>query len=305
MIRDVEAVRKAMKGFGTDEKALIAVLAKKDPIQINTIRTQYDQRLMRNMIQDLEKETSGYFERGLVEIARGPLVADCHNLMEAMKGMGTKEVVLDDILIGRSNADMNAIKEKYQQLFKKRLQDDLRGDLSAGTEQMYDMIVSARRAEDSHPVNPQEIEQAVTDLQTGLGGFVGKNTAQVCQILTSKNDAQLRAMAHSYEQRFHKSLDSVLKSSFSGHMEDALRLLVHRGRNRAEAEAVRLEEAMAGMGTKDELLVQRVVRCHWDRQFMNAVNNEYKKLYKRDLASRIEGETRGDYEKLMVACVKP
>ncbi|CAI9637586.1 annexin a7 [Alternaria burnsii] len=303
--RDVEAVRKAMKGFGTDEKALIATLAKKDPMQINTIRTQYDQRLMRNMVQDLEKETSGYFAKGLVEIARGPLVSDCYNLMEAMKGMGTKEVILDDILIGRSNADINAIKQKYQELFKRPLQKDLQGDLSAGTEQMYDMIVAARRAEDSYPVNPQEIEQAVTDLQAGMGGFASKNVPQVCQILTSKNDAQLKAMANSYQQRFHKSLDSVLKSAFSGHMEDALRLLVHRATNRPEAEAVRLEESMAGLGTKDEILVQRVVRCHWDRNFMNAVSNAYKQVYKKDLVKRIEGETRGDYEKLMVACVKP
>jgi len=304
--RDIEAIRKAMKGFGTDEKALIAVMAKKDPIQMETIRTQYDQRLIRNLVTDLEKETSGYFEKGLVEIARGPLVSDCYNLMEAMKGMGTKEVVLDDILIGRSNADMNAIKEKYKQLFHRTLEADLRSDLSAATEQMYMMVIAARRNEDSHPVIPQEVETAVTELQTGMGGFASKNAPLVCQTLTSKNDAQIKAIAQIYQQRYHKTLDAEIKSAFSGHMEDALRLLIARAMNRAEAEAVRLEESMAGMGTKDNLLVQRVVRCHWDPQFMNAVNNEYKRVIKRgDLYKRIEGETRGDYERLMVACVKP
>jgi annexin A7/11 len=293
-----------MKGFGTDEKVLIATMAKKDPLQMETIRTQYDQRLMRNLITDLEKETSGYFEKGLVEIARGPLVSDCYNLMDAMKGLGTKEVILDDILIGRSNADINAIKQKYQELFHRTLEADLKSDLSAATEQMYMMIIAARRTEDSHPVNHQEIEQAVTELQSGMGGFVGKNTAQICQILTSKNDAQIKAIAQLYQQRYQKSLDTQIKSSFSGHMEDALRLLVARATNRAEAEAIRLEESMAGMGTKDNLLVQRVVRCHWNQQFMNAVSAEFKRVVKKDLVKRIEGETRGDYEKLMVACVK-
>lgn len=294
-----------MKGFGTDEKTLTAALAKRDPIQMNTIRMQYDQRLKRNLVGDLRSETSGYFGKGLVEIARGPLESDCFNLMEAMKGMGTKEAVLDDILVGRSNADINAIKQKYQQLFKRTLESDLRGDLSAGTEQMYAMIAAARRKEDSYPVIPQEIEQAVTDLQGGMGGFGNNKTAAVCEILTSKNDAQLRAIAQSYEQRFRKPLNNVIKAEFSGHMKEALRLLVHRAMNRAEAEAVRLEESMAGLGTKDELLVQRVVRCHWDRQFMTAVTHEYKKTYKKDLVKRIEGETRGDYERLMVACVSP
>ncbi|KAH9869839.1 hypothetical protein IAQ61_007052 [Plenodomus lingam] len=305
VLRDVEAIRKAMKGFGTDEKALIAILSNKDPIQLNTIRTQFDQRFMRSMVTDLQKETSGYFEKGLVQIARGPLDTDCYNLMESMKGLGTKEAIIDDVLIGRSNADINAIKHRYHQLFKRTLEADLRGDLSAGTEQMYLMIVAARRKEDSYSVLPQEIEQAVTDLQASLGTLISKNAAAVCELLVTKNDAQLRAMAQSYEQRFRKSLDTALKAAFSGHMEDALRLLVKRACNRAEAEAMRLEEAMAGLGTKDELLVQRVVRCHWDRGFMNAVNGEYKRLYRKELYKRIEGETRGDYEKLMVACVRP
>lgn len=294
-----------MKGFGTDEKALIAVLAKKDPIQVNTIRTQYDQRLMRNLVNDIEKETSSYFKEGLMEIARGPLVADCYNLHDAMKGLGTKEAALDDILINRSNADINAIKQQYRLIFKKDLEADLRDDLSAGTEQMYMMITAARRAEDSHPVIPQEIEQAVTDLQTGIGNMVSKNAALVCQTLTSKNDAQLRAITQSYQQRFHKDLTVVLKGAFSGHMEDALVLLLARAQNRALAEAVRLNDSMAGMGTKDLLLVQRVIRCHWDRNFMNAVSNEYRKKFGKDLVKTIESETRGDYEKLMVACVKP
>ena len=125
-----------MKGFGTNEKALISILAKKDPIQVNAIRQTYNQRMMRDLIKDIENETSGYFEKGLVQIIRGPLIGDCYTLFNAMKGLGTKEAALDDVLVGRSNADVNAIKTEYQRLFSKRLEDDLRGDLSGGTEQM-------------------------------------------------------------------------------------------------------------------------------------------------------------------------
>lgn len=302
--RDVEAIRKAMKGFGTDEKALITTMAKKDPVQMNTIRTQFDQRLMRNMVSDLEKETSGYFEKGLVQIARGPLTGDCYTLYDAMKGLGTKEAALDDVLIGRSNADINAIKAEYQRVFKKSLEADLRGDLSAGTEQMYMMIISARRSEDSAPVIPQQIDADVTELNKAIGNIISKNSAQVCDILITRNDNQLRAIAQGYQQRFHTPLAKVIVDKFSGHMEDALTLLLARAINRPEAEATRLEEAMAGMGTKDDLLVQRVVRCHWDQNFMRQVSEAYKRKYGKTLVKRIEGETRGDYERLMVACVQ-
>jgi annexin A7/11 len=137
-----------------------------------------------------------------------------------------------------------------------------------------------------------------------MGSMISKDSAQTCQILSSRSDAQLRAITHSYQQRFHKSLESVIKSKFSGHMEKALMLLLARANNRAASDAVQLEETMAGLGTKDQLLIQRLVRIHWDQRHMQQVRAEFQRLYKRDLVKRIKGETSGDYEKILVALVE-
>jgi annexin A7/11 len=297
----VEGLKKAFKGFGTDEKAVIKIVAKQDPIQINTIREQFNQRLMTDLLKKVEAETSGNFKLALLTVFRGPLMGDCWALFDAMSGLGTKETVLDDVLMGRSNADLNAIKAEYQRLFHKSLEADLKGDLSAGTEQLFVMVIAARRSEETAPVIPQQIEADVTELQRAMGSMISKDTAQTCQILSSRSDAQLRAITHSYQQRFHKSLESVIKSKFSGHMEKALVLLLARANNRAASDAVQLEETMAGLGTKDQLLIQRLVRIHWDQRHMQQVRAEFQRLYKRDLVKRIKGETSGDYEKLLVA----
>ncbi|KAF2114189.1 hypothetical protein BDV96DRAFT_495401 [Lophiotrema nucula] len=300
--QDIKDLDDAMKRWGTNEEKIIRVLSKADPLRVNTIRMLYEQQKGK-LIDHLMKETSGYFEKGLVQIARGPLATDAHNLNGAMKGLGTKEDVLNDVLIGRSNADIKAIKDEYQTLFKRSLEADLRGDLSAATETMFVMIIAAQRQEETAPVIPQQIDQDVNELQRAMGNMINKDATQTCQILTSRSDAQLRAITQTYEQKYRMSLDSVIKSKFSGHMEDALRLIIARANNRALSDAVQLEDAMAGVGTKDELLVQRVVRAHWNRQHMQRVNTEYKNKYRKDLYRRIEGETRGDYKKLMVACV--
>lgn len=157
------------------------------------------------------------------------------------------------------------------------------------------MIIAARRTEDSTPAQPQALEHDVTELQRGMGNMISKNASSVCDLLFTRNDAQIRTIAQIYQQRFHEPLIKAIKSKFSGHMEDALVLLIERAVNRAEAEATRLEESMAGLGTKDELLVQRVVRCHWDQGFMRAVSDAYQRKYGKSLVKRIEGETRGDY----------
>lgn len=64
-----------------------------------------------------------------------------------------------------------------------------------------------------------------------------------------------------------------------------------------------LEESMAGMGTKDLLLVSRVVRFHWDKNFLANVKAAYQQRYRRSLASRIKGDTSGDYMRLLLACI--
>ncbi|KAF2279578.1 Annexin [Westerdykella ornata] len=300
----VEGLYKAMKGFGTNEKQLIAILPKLDPIQVNAVRAQYNQRYHEDLIKRLESETSGNFEDALVQIARGPLLSDVWNLRAAMKGMGTKESVLNDVLIGRSNADINAIKREYQQVHGRSLEGDLRSDLSAATEQMFIMIVSAQRSEEVDPVNPQQVERDVAELQGAFGNFMTKNSVKACQILTSRSDAQIRAIAQRYEQQYGQPFVKTLKRTFDGHMEQALLLLVARAQNRALSDAEQLEDAMAGLGTNDTLLIQRVVRAHWDKQHMQRVRSEYQRRYGKDLVKRIKGETRGDYEKTLVACVE-
>jgi annexin A7/11 len=86
-------------------------------------------------------------------------------------------------------------------------------------------------------------------------------------------------------------------------MEDALLFQLRSGVDKYMHQATLLEDAMAGAGTKDYLLVSRIVRFHWDRNHMANVRGAYEKRYHRNLASRIKGETSGDYERLMLACI--
>jgi annexin A7/11 len=41
----------------------------------------------------------------------------------------------------------------------------------------------------------------------------------------------------------------------------------------------------------------------WDRNHLANVRGAYEKRYRRNLATRIRGETSGDYERLMLACI--
>lgn len=200
-----------MKGFGTDEKMLIRHLADKDPLQVEVIRTSFNKLHSRHLLNDVQSEVSGYLEEGLCAIIRGPLQQDVFLLRDAMDGPGTKEKVLNDVLLGRSNADIQAIKSLYQRTYRQSLESAIKADLSMKTERHFLMVLAATRNEDSTPINPQEIDNAALELYKATEGKVGTDELLVCNILTQKSDAQIRAIAAAYKAKYSRDLETVIK----------------------------------------------------------------------------------------------
>jgi len=286
-----------MKGFGTDEKALIAVLSQLDPLQMAAVRDTYSKHLGRDLFKDVKSETGGYFCDGLLAVLDGPLMHDVESLHSAIDGAGTKEWLLNEILLGRSNADMNAIRTAYEMRYRRSLSKDVEGDLSFKTSTLFAIVLRAARTEESVPINPQTIETDVRSLQ-------GKNVTEVCSIFAKASNAELRAISQTFQSRYHTPLEKHIEKEFSGHMEDALLLMLRSATDPAMRDAILLEESMSGMGTKDERLVVRVVRAHWNRNHKEMVKRAYQHKYGKNLIDRVRGETSSDYQRLMVSLLE-
>lgn len=302
--READILRKAMKGFGTDEKTLIQVLSKQDPLQMAAIRSTYTQHIRRDLRHDVKSECGGYLRQGLLAVIDGPLMHDVTMAREALEGIGTKEWLLNDVLLGRSNADLNAIKTAYERTYHRSLQKDVEGDLSFKTLSLFTAVLRASRHDESAPINPQLMQDEARTIHSATAARVVNNVEEVCGILARSSDHELRAINHAFSERYHTSLEKYIESQFSGHMKDALLHMLRTGLDPAMRDAVALEECMKGMGTKDEKLVVRVVRVHWNRAHLDQVKKAYQYRYKTDLVARVRGETSGDYQRLMVALLE-
>ena len=296
-----------MKGFGTDEAALIRVLAHFPGPEIMHLKTTFQQRHHRSLEADVKKETSGHFEDALLSILRGPLMHDVYTLNRALKGVGTNEHMVNDVLLCRKNADLRAIKAAYHATYNRTLEKDVAEDLSLKTERLFSMVLAANRQEESSPLIPQSTEADIAELHRAMearGAGQGADQLTVCSILSGRSSGQIRAIAQGYEGRYRAPLESVIKRQFSGHMQEALVEVVRAACDPAMRDAIRLEECMAGPGTKDDLLVERVVGMHWDRGHMQQVKGAYRHRYKRELVERVRGETSGDYERVLVGMIE-
>lgn len=302
--READELRKAMKGLGTDEKALISVLSRLDPLQMAAVRSTYTETHHRDLYKDIKSETGGYLEQGLLAIVDGPLEHDVDCARESVKGMGTKEWLMNDVLLGRSNADLNAIKTAYERKYHRSLARDIEEDLSFKTAELFAAVLHATRHDEFAPINPQTIEFEARALHDATSGRAINNVTEFCAVFARVSDAEIRAIDQAFQARYHTSLERHIEKSFSGHMQEALLHMLRTATDPAMRDAILIDECVRGAGTKDERLVIRVVRVHWNRAHLDQVKRAYKQKYKTDLVARVRGETSGDYQRLMVALLE-
>jgi annexin A7/11 len=296
-----------MKGMGCDEKALIRVLTNAkygNPWVMSQLVHDYNKRFLRELASDIESETRGDLETGLLALVRGPLEQDARALNKALNRMGTDEDVLMDVLLCRSNADLRAISAEYKRIVRKDLLADIREDVDDTLFRLYSMVLGATRAEDAAPVVPADIDHKAAELQRATEGMVGANAIVVAQIFTSCNDAQIRALSETYQRKYHRSLEDVIEKEFRGDMEDVLLRMLTNGMDRARADAVRLREPLTKTVRKDSIFIHRVVSLYWDRPRLDAAKLAYKKRYGWTLSKDIKDILSGDYEDLMMALVR-
>ena len=69
----------------------------------------------KDLIKDLKSELSGNFENAVLWLMEDKNLFDAKCLRQAMKGAGTDEAVLIEILCTRSNAEIQSIKRVYKE----------------------------------------------------------------------------------------------------------------------------------------------------------------------------------------------
>ncbi|KAI5784642.1 hypothetical protein EDC01DRAFT_203883 [Geopyxis carbonaria] len=305
---DVQALHVALKSntmLNNKKADVIKILAKRDGPTIDAIRRGHD-AAHGDLVKRLIKEMSGDFETVLVATALGPgpesFVFWAHR---AVAGGGTNESMLTEAVMCVPPHIMAGMKELYPRKYRKTLEAAVRGDLSLKTE---DLFVAALDPPD--PNAPATQQQAIADaaeFHTATAGRMGTSENTVIRLLTRRNAAQIAAMAAEYDRRHETGTAGTfvrrIDKEFSGHMKHAMLYIANGAVDAVGRDAKLLEDAMAGMGTKDDLLIMRVVRCHWNRIHMESVKNRYQQMYGRTLHSRVDGETRGRYCEMLLAMI--
>ncbi|ELU09600.1 hypothetical protein CAPTEDRAFT_184779 [Capitella teleta] len=121
--------------WGTDEVTFNRVFSTQDYYTLRMVWDEYVKMSQRDIINSVERETSGSLKQGLCAIAQNikcrPMFF-AERLYKSMKGMGTNDSTLIRIVVSRAEIDMVQIKqcflEKYKQTLWNFIKDDTSGD---------------------------------------------------------------------------------------------------------------------------------------------------------------------------------
>uniref|UniRef100_A0A3B4DA83 Annexin n=1 Tax=Pygocentrus nattereri TaxID=42514 RepID=A0A3B4DA83_PYGNA len=287
----------AMKGFGTDEQAIINLLGSRSNKQRVPLVISYKTAYGKDLIKDLKSELSGNFEKVVLAMLKAPAQFDASELREAIKGAGTDEACLIEILSSRSNAEIREINQVYKAEYKKTLEEAITGDTSGHFRRLLVSLAQGNRDE-RETVDIALAKQDAQALYQAGENKLGTDESKFNAILCARSKAHLRAVFNEYQHMCGRDLEKSIEREMSGDLEGGMLAVVKCIKDTPAYFAERLYKAMKGLGTKDRTLIRIMVsRSEVD---MLDIRQAYIKKYGKSLYTDISGDTSGDYKKLLL-----
>ncbi|GLH10919.1 Annexin, partial [Gryllus bimaculatus] len=264
---DAEALQKAMKGLGTDEETLIKILCCRANYQRIEIAKSFKTMYGRDLIDEIKSETSGHFKELLAALLIQPTHYYAHELHRAVKGLGTDETCLIELMCSLNNQQ----------------------------------IRNARRDE-SREVDVEKAKKDAERLYEAGELILGTDEATFNEILASQSYPQLLQVFLEYENLTGNTIETAIDKEFSGSIREALLAIVKCVRSKIDFYAERFYKSMKGLGTDDKALIRLVVtHCEVD---LMSIKESFLLHYEQSLEAFIEDDTSGDYRKALLTLVK-
>uniref|UniRef100_A0A2K5E3H4 Annexin n=1 Tax=Aotus nancymaae TaxID=37293 RepID=A0A2K5E3H4_AOTNA len=296
-LRDAEVLRKAMKGFGTDEQAIIDCLGSRSNKQRQQIILSFKTAYGKDLIKDLKSELSGNFEKTILALMKTPVLFDVYEIKEAIKGVGTDEACLIEILASRSNEHIRELNRAYKAEFKKTLEEAIRSDTSGHFQRLLISLSQGNRDESTN-VDMTLVQRDAQELYAAGENRLGTDESKFNAVLCSRSRAHLVAVFNEYQRMTGRDIEKSICQEMSGDLEQGMLAVVKCLKNTPAFFAERLNKAMRGAGTKDRTLI-RIMVSRSETDLLD-IRSEYKRMYGKSLYHDISGDTSGDYRKILL-----
>ena len=296
----VELLRAACQGAGTNEDDICRVIASTTNQERALIRRLYNQKYNEDLVTRLQSELSGDFKEAAIGSFMTPTEYDAYCLNGAMKGLGTREGVLNEIIGSRTPQELQAIKQVYAANYGEMLDKAVESETSGSYQKLLLALLQGQRRFGVQPDMAGCQQDAAALYQAGEGKW-GTDEATFTRIFSTRSPEELALINQYYKQSAGKGLLGAIDAEFSGDEKDLLNTVVRANVYPHGFYAKNIYDSVKGAGTNDSKLIRNVCARH--AVDLPYIKQAYQTDYGTDMLTDIQSDTSGHYRQVLSALV--
>jgi annexin A7/11 len=298
--QDCQILHNAVHGAGTDEQAIINIIINRNVAQRAEIRNCYKSCYGKDLIKRLKEDTSGNFKEVVAGMFMTPAEFDAMCLYKAMKGAGTNEGVLIEIIGTRTNEQLMQVKDVFQREYNKSLEAWVKSETSGNFRNLLIALLQCNRSQNPNP-DPNMCQADAQALYSAGEGRWGTDESTFIRIFANRSPAEMAMINDCYTRLRGRGLLKAIDKEFSGDIKKLLQTVVGGLLDPAGYFASRIREAVKGLGTNDSKLVRVIVsRSEID---LRLIKQAYRTIYARDMLHDVRDDTSGFYRDILTGLI--
>ena len=299
-LQHVEILRNAVQGAGTKEEDIMRVIASTNNQERALIRRLYNQKYNEDLVKRLQSELSGHLQEAVIGSFMTPTEYDAYCINAAIKGAGTNEGVLNEIIGSRTPQELQAIKQVYAANYGEMLENAVASDTSGEYQKLLLALLQGQRSNSVQPDMAGCQQDAAALYQAGEGKW-GTDEDTFIRIFSQRSPAELALINQYYKQNAGKGLLGAIDAEFSGDTKSLLDTIVRANVYPQGFYAKNIYDSVKGAGTNDSKLIRNVCARH--AVDLPYIRQAYQNDYGTDMLTDIQGDTSGDYRKVLTSLV--
>jgi annexin A7/11 len=290
-----EELKKALKEKGD---VLINFVVSRNRKERVEIKNAYKTFFGKDLKDEINHALNGNFRRVIIDLFRSPEQRDAIYLYKAMKGAGTDEETIIEIICSRPNRELIKIKEEYKNLYNEDLEKKVASDTSGNLKKILTSLLQCQRSENATPVE-SECRKTAEKLYKAGEGKLGTDEVTFNKVFALSSPAELFSINTYYSQFGTRTLREAVAKEFSGGIKHALNTILEAHISPTNYYARKINKSVKGIGTNDKMLIRNI--CGRADIDMKEIRLCYQSLFEKDMIADIKGDTSGDYQKILVA----
>ena len=240
---DADALQKAFKGLGCDKKTVVDITVNRTNAQRLQIKEAYKASYGRDLIKDLKSELHNHLEDAVVALFTDPIEYDADELRAAMKGLGTNEDTLIEIICSRPPHVLKAIIAKFKEKYNRDLEKDVKSETSGTLRKLLIALLQCSRSTNTTP-NQAQCAQIAQEIYNAGEKKLGTDESIFNKYFCTLSPHELAAVSREYHKLTGHTILQAIDKEFSGDSKKTLRTIVYATLSPSEYFATRVNYAV-------------------------------------------------------------